>query len=88
MKPIKIAESNRVYKAPPNWNHQSTECGDLHVRDVEGMLLSAWQPSPEEQKLIAEGKPIILHIFGHSHPAVSIGVARETMPQEIILNGR
>lgn len=77
MNPIKHHTNNHSFSAPPDWN-LSTPCETLGVTVVqEGdaiTLNSFWQPDEVERQKIAEGKPVILTIYGRNHPAVSVGV--------------
>lgn len=69
-----IRGSNFCYKAPEN----VPGCQDLHVQvqELDGIrvMSSAWYPTPEELKLLSEGQPIFLHIYGNSHPVVAMSV--------------
>lgn len=48
---------------------------DLRViRTEDGRFISAWQPTPDELRLLNQGKSVLLHIFGNSHPPVYLGV--------------
>lgn len=77
MTPIKHHTNNHTFGAPDDWDLQ-TPCETLGVTVVqEGKavsLVSFWQPDEVERKAIAEGKPIILTIYGRQHPVVSVGV--------------
>lgn len=68
--PGKIRGSNKVYRAPEGMD----DCDDLHVIASDGRLMSEWVPSPEERKAIAEGKNVMLSVYGSLHPPVSIEV--------------
>lgn len=76
MTPTKIAGATHVFRAPKDWDSTTHgECGDLEVKMVDGMLQSAWVPSPEELAALNEGKAIILTIFAVAQPPVALGVS-------------
>jgi hypothetical protein len=63
------------------------------VVDAEGsvMLLSAWEFTPEQREMVAEGAPLILSVCGGQHPpvAIMIGVRQaqaETEAEQRSLN--
>ena len=70
----RIRDSNFCYKAPPGMEN----CQDLYVRVFEDedvrIMSSAWMPTPEELARMNAGQPIHLHIYGQSHPVVSMTV--------------
>lgn len=54
-------------------------CTALPVRraqyeDGTPVVQSFWKPSPEELKMLNEGKPILLSIWGETHAPVSMEV--------------
>jgi len=74
MNPIEHISNNHVFKAPEGMK----ECDDLSVTvgNWSGYpcIVSHWKPSPEELKLLNEGKPVQLTIVGRSMPPVSLMV--------------
>jgi hypothetical protein len=75
----RIHEATRVLGAPKNWDEATDgPCCGLAVKDmVSGGLscmVSAWEPTPEEMKRIADGLPVHLWIYGISHPVVALSV--------------
>jgi hypothetical protein len=78
MKPIQFEEANISMKAPEGWTDD--ECGALptcHVRvkindKVVNGFVSCWQPTPEEMKDIADGKPVYLTVLSGGMPPVNI----------------
>jgi hypothetical protein len=73
MKPSKsFPEANLTMHAPPGMDN----CADLpvfsHALGQYRMLVSSWQPSEEERKIIAAGGRIFLTIHGCSMPPVSL----------------
>lgn len=68
MNPIKTAESNFVYKGP------TSDIGDLHCH-VDGLRTdSVWKPTEEELRFLVDGGSILLSVWGHPHPPVSLSV--------------
>lgn len=67
----KIARADCCFSVP--WDGP-TEWGCLYARSEDGQLKSVWIPSPEEVARIIAGGPIILSIWGRTHPAVSMSV--------------
>lgn len=87
MKPGKIEGATRMLGAPKGWDEKRDgQCDALPIRDVaikpgeavtEHLCMqSAWVPTEDEKRLIAEGRPVILTIWGWrgGHPPVSVGV--------------
>lgn len=77
----KIEGCTRILGAPRDWDHSKGECEGLPVVDFETehgpMMMSAWKPNADDLKALNEGKPILLMIYGRSHPVVSVAVQRE-----------
>lgn len=64
---------------PDNWDDSKDgECASLHVRDHASsgtrIMQSAWYPNQEELARLAAGEPVILSIWGGSHPPVAVDV--------------
>lgn len=78
MQPGKIDGATRALGAPPDWDPtRDGECDTLEIRDVDSTpprMESAWYPSDEEKRLIMEGKPVVLTVWGLTHPPVSVNV--------------
>lgn len=76
----RIEGATRTLGAPKDWQEDdSGKCYGLPIRDVvtdDGLkwMVSAWEPSPEELKLLQSGVTIKLMINGISHPVVSLFV--------------
>lgn len=72
MTPIKTPLCNFTYTAPASMTPE--ECGDLPCfRDTqEFVIISWWQPNPEELLQIAAGGLITLTTHGAQHPPVVI----------------
>lgn len=79
---IKYIEGHtRELGAPPNWNPETSgPCVGLPIRDeVLGsmpVMVSRWQPTPEEISAIMSGAGIYLTVCGTSHPPVMLDVRR------------
>jgi hypothetical protein len=81
VKPGRIHGGTRVLGAPEGWDPaKSGECAALEIRDRDEVMDSAWYPTAEEKAAIMAGQPVVLTIWGRSHPPVSVNVA-ERWPQ-------
>ena len=51
----------------------------LHVKDYkhlgEDMLMSVWEPTDEERKILATGGVVLLHVKGNFHPPLHLAVS-------------
>jgi hypothetical protein len=81
MTPIPLENPDRRIGAPKDWDHAEGLCHTIEVWDRDGYMISAWQPTPAEIKLINEGCPILLHISGRLHPVVALSVSKEPPKQ-------
>jgi hypothetical protein len=74
----RIENAYRLLGAPPDWDGKDMSCGVLPVRDVltpEGQfMVSAWEPTPSELRMLSEGATLKLWIRGASHPVVAVTV--------------
>ena len=75
----RIDGATRYLNAPVGWDPaRDGECGALAIRDVPhvggNVMVSAWQPSPDEVRRLQEGQPIYLWVWGTGHPPVSLSV--------------
>lgn len=78
MKPGPIMFANRWLGPPDGWDrNKHGDCGALEIRERDGVMESAWYPSPEELAELAKGRPVILTIWGHEHPPVSLNVSAD-----------
>jgi hypothetical protein len=78
VKPLPLSDATRRLGAPPDWDHSRDGlCHTLEICDRNGVMILAWQPSAVELALIAQGKPIFLHIWGRAHPVVALTVGGE-----------
>lgn len=85
MTPGNIKGATRALGKPTNWDDKDGECATLYVRDHRGagptIMQSAWYPSPEEIEQMIKGEPVILSIWGPSHPPVSLEVPGNELNQ-------
>lgn len=78
MKPVVHASNNDILKAPPGVKPE--DCQPLPITRIvfhpsgRAGVMSYWQPSPEELKLLNEGRPVYLSSWGNTHPPVILGV--------------
>ena len=65
--------------APPNWDNTVVPCLTLNVTERNGFLVSRWQPTEAEKKLIASGALVNLWVDADksSHPVVGLSVGNE-----------
>lgn len=47
---------------------------DTQLQDGSPVMVTSWQPTPAEQKLICAGAPIYLWVLGSAHPPVMLTV--------------
>lgn len=74
MTPLRIAGATRNLVAPKNWDpDEHGSCSGLWVRDEEGTVASAWEPTPAELAKLVAGGHVVLTIVG-GQPAVALGV--------------
>jgi hypothetical protein len=68
MKSIPLENATRRLGAPTNWNHETDGiCHTLDIWDVEGFMISGWQPSAQElAKLNAA-----LRVLARAHSGVA-----------------
>lgn len=76
---IKMIEgATKILGAPKDWEPEHGACAGLPVKEVvteNGVfLVSAWEPTPEEIRLIISGESIKLWIRGPGHPVVALTV--------------
>lgn len=70
--------NNLVLGAPPDWDQGSLPCSAIPVTKatLEGspVIISFWQPTPEEVQQLANGGLIALWVIGDTMPPVSLNV--------------
>jgi len=86
MKNIQHISNNDVLPAPPGVPHE--ECTPLFITRTdfgdegrpEPGLVTFWQPDQEEIASILAGKPIMLFVWGHTHPPLGLSVESRHAP--------
>lgn len=68
-----IRNANCILKGPSSMEN----CSDLPVVKKDGMMVSAWMPTPAELKLLNDGQPVYLFVWGERHPPVALAVPEE-----------
>lgn len=75
MNPGRMLFMTRALGAPADWDSEKQgECEVLEIRDRDGVMESAWYPTDQEKAAIATGRPVILTVWGSTHPPVSLNV--------------
>lgn len=73
-----IQGATKNWGAPADWKPEQGVCGGLPAKvaitSAGPMWESAWEPTPEELKLLNEGGSIHLFVGAHPHPVVKLGV--------------
>lgn len=78
MRPCQHPSNNDVLGPPPGTT--ANQCQALPITRVvyepSGLqaVVSYWQPTPEQLRLLAEGKPVWLSVWGRTHPPLAVGV--------------
>ena len=70
MKAINFPEQNTTFTKPHNMTDE--ECGSLSTYRGEGVIISCWQPEPEDIEAIKAGKPVWLVVVGSGQPPVCL----------------
>ena len=73
----RVAGATRNLGAPRDWKPENGVCGGLPIRDEPApgggnVMISCWQPTPEEVELLKSGAPVYLHVWGVGHPPVAL----------------
>lgn len=74
-----IAGATRTLGKPENWDDERDgKCAGLPILDAQmpdgqAVMISAWQPTPEDLKVLQQGGSVYLWVFGRSHPVVAMG---------------
>lgn len=78
MRPTQHPSNNDVLRAPPGATVE--QCRPLPITRVmygdPGVpgVVSYWQPSAEQLRLLNAGRPVWLSVLGVTHPPMAIGV--------------
>lgn len=79
MLPTQHPSNNGVLGAPTSWDQSATPCSALAITrtEVDGhqVIASFWRPDSVELAMLQAGKPVVLFVYGSTHPVVSMGVA-------------
>lgn len=76
----RIAGATRVLGAPADWDEaRDGPCGGLPILDTKTkdglpVMISAWQPTPEELHALVHGASVYLQVVGQGHPPVCLWV--------------
>lgn len=76
----RIEGATRYLGAPEGWTPEKDgDCAHLAIVDVkvqggQNVMVSSWQPTPDEIAAIQAGAPIYLHVWGSMHPPVAVAV--------------
>lgn len=84
MRAIQHTSSNDVLRPPQGATAE--ECHPLFItraryEDGTPVVISFWQPTPEQLRLLNEGKPVWLCAIGMTHPPLALGVEGDGRPQ-------
>lgn len=79
MIPARIDGCTRVMGAPENWSvEENGPCSGLPIRDevIEGLpvMVSVWEPTPDELAQLKLGAKVRLMVVGTGHPIVNLSV--------------
>lgn len=80
MKPIKPEGSNLDLGKPADWDEERDgQCSSLpalRTHDGRGHLViqTTWEPDAEELAALNAGAPVVLTVWGVSHPPVALDV--------------
>jgi hypothetical protein len=80
MIPARIEGATRYLGAPEGWEPEANgPCGHLAIADVKTdmglpLMISAWEPTPDELSKLNAGAKVYLQIVGTGHPPVMVWV--------------
>jgi hypothetical protein len=72
MLPVRIEGETRRLGAPQG---REDSVHSLSIMDRDDIMISAWEPLPDEIEAIKNGAKIHLHVVGTGHPPVMLTVA-------------
>lgn len=74
MDPVETPYCNKVLKGPADMPN----CIDLPctqtILDDYPVFQTFWMPTADELRMLREGKPVVLTVYGRAHPPVWVGV--------------
>jgi hypothetical protein len=77
MKPVKTAITEIVYRGPG-------EIGDLWCHRVEpGQIMSVWEPTEEEQQILANGGKVVLWLYNEPIPPVALAISNAPWTEKV-----
>lgn len=70
----RIPGATRYLGAPSGWDpERDGPCGHLAIRDDPGpYMVSRWEPTPDELRLLNQGGSVELTVVGGVHPPVAL----------------
>lgn len=84
MIPKRIEGTTRTLGAPANWDaERNGPCSGLAIADVAvdlgdgrqgNIMFSAWEPTPDELRLLNAGGQLVLGVHGTGHPPIQLFV--------------
>jgi hypothetical protein len=80
MIPKRIEGATRYLGAPQGWSpDRDGDCAHLAILDIQAgdhppVMLSAWEPTPDEIEAMQRGAPVYLQVVGTAHPPVNVWV--------------
>lgn len=83
MQHINFTGANKVLLPAPGQRGVAA----LHVKEHEHpqhgpMVMSVWEPTPEERLILSTGGVVVLHVVGRTHPPLTLGVSVIDKPGE------
>jgi hypothetical protein len=79
VRPVDIENETLKIGKPENWDEaaKGEHCGALSVQVCRGagnmtMMLSKWQPEPEDLECLNNGGAVYLGVYGTKHPVVTV----------------
>lgn len=78
MRPIRVPGTNFVFKLDGDaTGDHDLPCQLLRPEPNAAIVISTWEPTPEERRAIAKGANVQLAVFSAQHPPVSLSVSSE-----------
>lgn len=76
MIPVRTEEMKSTLAAPAGYESSCAALPVLFTKNPDGqvVIVSAWMPTEKELKDLNEGKPVLLFVYGVTHPMVALGV--------------
>lgn len=75
MNPTHIPNANRRLGPPRDWDEERNgPCEVLELLDTGEFFQSAWVPDSQEVACIQAGAPIVVTVWGRSHPPIAVAV--------------